>query len=243
LVAARADVIVTYATGVAAAARATSTVPIVQATGGDPVALGYAVSLARPGKNVAGSPFFYAELMAKRLELLKELCPAMGRALVLLPKNAFTANGPVLEALQPAAKALAVELQIAEIGGPAEFEAAVATGVAWQAEGILISDNDLFVNEVNARVLAEIAIRHRLPSIGAAQTWRSGALMAYGVNFEEQFRRAPFFVDKILKGAKPATLPFEQATTFQFQVNLKTARALGMTIAPTLLARADEVIE
>lgn len=243
LVAARVDVLVTYATGVLAAAQVTSSVPIVQATGGDPVALGYAGSLARPGKNVTGSAFFFAELMAKRLELIKELDPALSSVLVLLSRTAYQGNVPARAALEPAARALGVALHLSEVAGPDEFESVIAEAVAARSRAIVVSDHDAFVNQMNARRLAEIAIRQRLPSIGAVLTCREGALMGYGVNFEEQFRRAATFVDRILKGASAADLPFEQATIFVLVINLGTAKALGLAIPPALLARADEVIE
>jgi putative ABC transport system substrate-binding protein len=242
LVAAKVDVIVAYSLGVHAAWENTKTIPIVQATGPDPIALGYAASLARPGGNVTGLTFFYAELMAKRLELIKELNPAMVRAGALLPAS-IVSTGPLRAALDTAAKTLGMDLQIAELREPAEFGPVLAGWASQKVQGIVISDQDMFIKQTNAEALAEIAIKQRLPSIGAVQNCRSGALMAYGVDFPEQFRRAAAYVDKILKGAKPADLPFEQATKFQMLVNLKTARALGLTIPPAILARADEVIE
>jgi putative tryptophan/tyrosine transport system substrate-binding protein len=243
LVAAQVDVIVTYATGVIAARRATATIPIVQATGGDPVMLGYAASLARPGGNVTGSAFFYAELMAKRLDLLKELDPSLARAGALVNAADYGANEPVRVSLGTAAKAIGVDVEIAPVRGPEEFEPTVAGWASKGIRGVLVSDHNLFVKKANAETLARVAIAHHLPSIGAIEVGRAGALMAYGINFADQFRRAAVFVDRILKGAKPADLPFEQATKFLYLFNLKTAKALGVVIPPALLARADEVIE
>ena len=244
LVAANVDVIVAYSIGVHAVWQTTKTIPIVQATGPDPIALGYAASLARPGGNVTGLTFFNAELMAKRLELLKELDPAMARAgAMVLSSIVNPGTVPLRAALDAAARTLGVELQIAELREPAEFRPVLAGWASQKVQGVVISDENMFVKQVNAEALARIAIKQHLPSIGAPQSCRGGALMAYGVDFAEQFRRAAAFVDRILKGAKPADLPFEQVTKFEILVNLRTARALGVTVPPSILARADEVIE
>ncbi len=241
LVAANVDVIVTYSIGVHAAWQTTTTIPIVQAIGPDPIALGYATSLAHPGGNVTGLTFFYAELMVKRLELLKELNPAMVRAGALLPSNIYTEQ--LRAAFDAATKTLGVALQIAEVRESAEFEPVLAGWAGRQVQGVVISDHVTFIKRANADALARIAVEQRLPSIGAVVNCQRGALMAYGVDFIEQFSRAAAFVDKILKGAKVADLPFEQATKFQTLVNLKTAKALGVTVPSSILARADDVIE
>jgi len=243
LVAAKVDVIVSYATGVLASWRTTQSVPIVQATGPDPVALGYATSLAKPGGNVTGSTFFPAELFAKRLEILKDLDPKLVRAGMLLVHNNTDANAILLRALESAGKGLSVELKIAEVGGPSDFAAAFESWASSGVRGVLFSDHDLLVKKANAESLASLGIKHRLPTIGSEYQCRYGALIGYGVHFGAQFRRAAYFVDRILKGAKPRDLPFEQATRFQFLFNSRTAKALEIAIPPSLLARADEVIE
>ncbi len=206
-------------------------------------ALAVELSLARPGGNVTGSAFFYAELMAKRLDLLKEFDPSLARAGVLMNAADYGANAPVRASLGTAAKGIGVDLEIAQVRGAEEFEPTIAGWLSKGIQGVLVSDHDLFVKQANAEALARAAIAHRLPSIGALQVGRAGALMAYGVNFDDQFRRAAVFVDRILKGAKPGDLPFEQASKFLYLFNLKTAKALGVVIPAALLARADEVIE
>jgi len=240
LVALNVDVIVSYATGVPAARRATATIPIVQAVGGDLVALGIVASLAHPGGNVTGSTFFVPELMAKRLELLKEVVPSMTRAGVLLLRgNPWT--GGILEKMGATAKALLVELQPIEVRGPREFESAFSAWADKQIGGLVTLDHAYFLANIDA--VAALAAKDRLPSIGPLELPAAGGLMAYGVNFSDFFRRAAYFVDKILKGAKPGDIPVEQATKFKLVLNLKTAKALGLDLPATVLARADEVIE
>ena len=234
------DVIVTYGPGVPAAQAATATIPIVMASHSDAVATGLVASLARPGGNVTGSTFFNPELMAKRLELSKELVPSMTQAGVLLMRN-NASNGPILQAIEPAAKALNVGLRPFEVGGTSEFESAFTAWGDKQVDAVVIHDTPIFI--VNAKLLTALAGKHRLASIGFLEWPASGGLAAYGVNFFDQFRRAAVFVDKIIKGAKPGDIPVEQATKFETIINLKTAKALGLGVPPTLLARADEVIE
>ncbi len=233
------DVIVSYATGVIAARKATATIPIVMATHADPVATGLATSLARPGGNVTGSTFFHSELMAKRLELLKEVVPSMTRAGVLLHRD-NPSNGPALKAMEITARALKVELHPIETRGPADYEHAFAAWAGKKIQGFAISDHAQF--NANAAAIAAIAAQHRLPLNGMLELAQAGGLMAYGVDFLVQFHRAAYFVDKILKGTKPADLPIEQATKFTYVLNLKTAKAFGITIPQSVLARADEVI-
>jgi putative tryptophan/tyrosine transport system substrate-binding protein len=234
------DVIVTYATGVPAAQRATSTIPIVMATYSDAVVAGIVASLANPGGNVTGSTFFNPELMAKRLELLKETAPSMRRAGVLLFQGSAM-NRPMLAAMEHTAKALGVELQPIEVDRPTDLEGAFSVFAHQQVGGLVVGDHVFF--RINARPINVLAEEHRLPSIGRLELATTGGLMAYGVDFLDQFRRAAAFVDKILKGIKPRDIPVEQATKFVTIANLKTAKALGLTLPPTLLARADEVIE
>ena len=230
------DVIVT-ATGVPAAQRATRTIPIVMATYSDAAAVGIA-SIANPGGNVTGSTFFYPELMAKRLELLKEAAPSVARAGVFTFRGSES-NDSMLKAIDSAAKVLGMELQPFEIGRPAEFEGAFSALASLQAGALLVGDHAFFL--VHADTITALAAERGLPSIGPLEL--SGGLMSYGVSFPEQFRRAAVFVDKILKGSKPGDIPIEQATKFKTIVNLKTAKALGVTLPTSILLRADEVIE
>jgi putative tryptophan/tyrosine transport system substrate-binding protein len=240
LVALKLDVIVTYGTGVFAAQRATATIPIVAAVAPDLVALGVVASLSHPGGHLTGLTFFLPELMAKRLELLKEGVPSMTRAGVLLLRD-NPSTGSILEAMGVTAKALSVGLQPIEVSGPSEFESEFSGWTEKQIGGLVILDHPDFLASFDA--IAALATKHRLPSIGALELPASGGLMGYGVRFSEMFRRAAALVDKILKGAKPGDIPLERATKFQLVLNLKAAKALGIEIAAALLARSDEVIE
>jgi putative ABC transport system substrate-binding protein len=240
LVALNVHVIVTYGTGVFAAQRATATIPIVAAVAPDLVALGVVSSLSHPGGHLTGLTFFLPELMAKRLELLKEVVPSMTRAGVLLLRD-NPSTGSILEKMGATAKALGVGLQPIEVNGPREFESEFSGWTEKQISGVVILDHPDFLASFDA--IAALAAKHRLPSIGALELPASGGLMGYGVRFSEMFRRAAALVDKILKGAKPGDIPVEQATKFQLVFNLKAARALGLQMPPQLLARADEVIE
>ena len=232
------DVIVAAATGVYAARRATSTIPIVMAAAGDVIAMGLAASLAHPGGNVTGSNFFLPELMAKRLELLKEILPSMSSAGALFRRGvASTPN--ILEVMRAAAKALGVDLSPIEVSGPEEFESAFASWAEQKVGGVVVVD--IFGSQSPA--IAAIAAKRRIASIGSLELATAGGLIGYGVDLPAMYRRAAVFVDKILKGAKPGDIPIELATKFQTAVNLKTAKALGIDIPPTLLAAADEVIE
>jgi putative ABC transport system substrate-binding protein len=234
------DIIVTYSVGTVAARRATATIPIVQTVGSDPVPAGFAGSLARPGGNVTGSTFFIPELMAKRLEVLKEILPSMTRAGVLLVRNNPSTRG-ILEAMASAAQALNVAIQPIEVGEPGEFDNALSAWVAPQAGGFVMQDHGFLL--ANSDTIAALAVRHRLLSIGPLELPTSGGLFGYGVKFSDFFRRAAFFVDKILKGTKPGDIPIEQAAKFKSIVNLKTAKTLGIDMPTSILLRADEVIE
>jgi putative ABC transport system substrate-binding protein len=235
------DVLVTYGTpGALAAKRATTTIPIVMVHSGDAVAAGLVASLARPGGNITGSTYFLPELMAKRLELLKNIVPRITQVAVLVkPDNPFFDTA--LPALENPAKSLKMELQQFQARGPNELEAAFAAMAKARAEAVVILEDAVFVS--NARAIADLAAKHRLPSAGFNELAEAGGLIGYGVNFIEMYRRAAFFVDKILNGAKPANIPVEQATKFELLINLKTAKALGLDVPPQLLARADGVIE
>jgi len=213
---------------------------VVQAVGGELVAAGFAGSLAHPGGNVTGSTFFVPELMAKRLEVLKEALPSTTRAGVLVVRNNPSTRG-ILEAMGSAAQSLNVAIQPIEVGEPSEFDNALSAWVESQAAGFVVQDHGFLL--ANSDTIAALAARHRLLSIGPLKLPTSGGLFGYEVKFSDFFRRAASFVDKILKGTKPGDIPIEQATKFKSIVNLKTAKALGFEVPPVLLARADEVIE
>jgi putative tryptophan/tyrosine transport system substrate-binding protein len=223
-----------------AAKSATSTIPIVMAVTADAVGTGLITSLARPGGNVTGTTVLNPELMAKRLELLKEIVPAITHAAVLFnPGNA--ANGPVRQAMETTAKALQVGLQPFELRGSSDLERVFASMADSKIDALVVHDDQVLIG--NAKAIATFAAQQKLPSCGFLEFAVAGGLAAYGVNFVELCRRAAYFVDKILKGTTPADLPVEQPTKFELSINLKTANALGLQVPPMLLARADEVIE
>jgi putative ABC transport system substrate-binding protein len=232
------DVIATFGIGTYAAKRATTTIPIVMMTAADVVAMGLVENLAHPCGNLTGLTIFAPELMGKRLELLKEIVPSMTRAGVLFRRN-LPSTGSIREVMDVTAKALGVELQPIEVSGPGEFESAFSAWAEKQIGGMVLQD----IFTANSAVIATLAAKHRLASIGPTELPASGGLMGCGVEFIEMFRRSAAFVDKILKGAKPGDIPVEQATKFKLVLNLKTAKALGLTIPQTLLVVADEVIE
>jgi putative tryptophan/tyrosine transport system substrate-binding protein len=240
LVRRKVDVIITQGTPAALAAKqATTTIPIVMAIVGDPVDSGIVASYSRPGGNITGSSFFFPEINAKRLELMKSLMPGLKRAGVLMnPDN--LAMPSVLRAMDEVAKAMDVKLQHVEVRRFDELDSAFAQAKS-QIEAHTVIDEGLFV--ANAKRIAELAIRNWLPGVGFREYCEAGGLAAYGVNFPHIWRRGAVFVDKILKGTKPADLPIEQATRFEFIINLRTARSFGLDVPSTLLARADEVIE
>jgi ABC-type uncharacterized transport system substrate-binding protein len=234
------DVLVTYGPAIPAVQRATSTIPIVMATYGDAVATGLIASLANPGGNLTGLTFFNPELMAKRLELLKEIVPSMTTAGVLLNPGTI-ANAPILETMEMTAQVLNVGLQTFYARGPSGFERTFAAMADSQVGAVVIQDHPLFIT--NATAITSLAAKHRLPSSGFLDLPIGGGLAAYGVNFYYMFRRAAVFVDRIFKGSKPGDLPVERSTKFELVINLKTAKALDIEVPPALLARADEVIE
>jgi putative ABC transport system substrate-binding protein len=235
------DVIVTHGTpGILAAKQATATIPIVMATSGDAEASGLVASLARPGGNVTGSTFFNPEIVAKRFELLKETLPGLTEVgLLLNPANPI--NEPIIPMIKPTAQALGLEVHPFGVRGPAEFEGAFAAIAAKRVGAVVIIDDATLI--ANAPAVSNLALQQRLPSSGWPDYAVAGGVIGYGVNFPDMFRRAATFVDKILKGTKPADLPVERATTFKTIVNLKTAKALGLDVPTATLVRADEVIE
>jgi putative ABC transport system substrate-binding protein len=242
LVALKVDVIVTVGgtPPVLAAKQATTTIPIITTGVGDAVGAGLVSSLARPGGNVTGLTDVEPELAAKRIELLKEVVPRAGRVAVL-----DNSNTPILgvsfKAMEVTARSLKVELQKFNARGPTEFVRAFSTMTQSRIDAVVVAQNASFT--ANARAIAELATKKRLPSAGNAIFAQEGGSIGYGVNFLNSSRRAAYFVDKILKGAKPGDLPVEQASKFELVINMKTAKALGLTIPQSLLLRADQVIE
>jgi putative ABC transport system substrate-binding protein len=205
----------------------------------DPVATGHIASLARPGGRITGVSQLQTELPAKRLELLKELLPKARRIAVF----SDTATGGQLKAVQAGAKGLGVALQVLEFKrAPYDYESAFAESVRAKAEALLVLASGSFVPA--RRQIPELALKHRLPSMFGNSLWaEAGGLLSYGPNFSDFYRRAAEQVSMILKGAKPAEMPVEQPTTFELVINLKTAKALGITIPPLIRLRADRVIE
>jgi putative ABC transport system substrate-binding protein len=238
----KADIIVATTTPASLAAKsATRTIPIVMLGTGDPVVTGLVDNLARPGGNITGLSHMAPGLSAKRLELLKEAVPRISTVLVLAYLIDPIAAPQVTE-LKNAARSLGVKLLIRDIRTPDDLPVAFDTGAKERADGLLTTVEAIFVTH-RARVI-DLAARHRLPAMYPSRTFvDAGGLMNYGVNFPSFWIGAATFVDKILKGAKPGDLPIEQPTKFELVINLKTAKALGLTIPPSVLARADEVIE
>jgi putative tryptophan/tyrosine transport system substrate-binding protein len=225
-----------------AAKQATSELPIVMAGVGDAVALELVASLARPGGNVTGLSEQYTDLVRKWLELLKEAVPQASRMAVLTLPQFWSVQSEPWEALQQAAKTMRVTLQRVEVREPTEFESAFAGMSQEHYEALLVLPHPIFVGHRTRLVI--LAAQSQLPTIWGPfrEFVDAGGLMAYGPSLRDQYRRAAYFVDKILKGTKPADLPVEQPTTFELVINLKTATALGLTIPPSLLFQADEVI-
>lgn len=237
------DVLVTWTTpAIQAAQQVTTTTPIVMGASGDPVALGFIASLARPGGNITGLSIVSVRLAGKRLELLKEVVPEASRFAVL-----WNPTTPAValewEATHEAARALGVRVHSLEVRRPDEFERAFADAHREHAQALIVTAESLFVSHLPR--LVDWAAKSRLPAVYATAvrpTVEAGGLMAYGPNLAELFRRAATYVDKILNGAKPAELPVEEPMRFELAVNLKTARELGLTIPPSILLQADEVI-
>ena len=223
-----------------AAQRATSTIPIVMALHSDPVGSGLAVSLAKPGKNVTGLSTLAPALVGKRLELLREAVPGIFRVAVLWNSTVAT-QALELRETEIATRSLKVQLQVLDARAPNDFAGAFSAMTKARVSGVIILTSSMFYAE--RRRIAELAAQNRVPAIyGSMEFAEAGGLMAYGIDIRESFRRAATYVDKILKGAKPANLPVEQPMKFELVINLKTAKALGLTIPPQLLSRADQVI-
>ena len=240
LVRLKVDVIVTHATaGTRAAKDATTTIPIVIAATGDAVAAGLVASLARPGGNVTGSSFLGPDIAAKRLDLIKEALPRIKR--VALLHNLGIGSSHAVDAVKRGAISRSLEIVQTGVRGLEEFEEAFARMTSAQVGAVLINEDPMLVS--NAKLITEMATKRRLPTIGYAQIVESGGLMAFGASIVEMHRRAAYFIDRILKGARPADLPVEQPTKFELIVNLRAAKALGVTIPPSVLTRADEIIQ
>jgi ABC-type uncharacterized transport system substrate-binding protein len=224
-----------------AAQHATTTIPIVMAVSSDPVGIGFVASLARPGGNITGLSFMLTEVSGKRLELLQEAIPKLSHVAVLWnPTNPNSILG--FKETQTAAHALGLPLQSLEVRGPDEFDQAFAAMTREHADALVVLSNPLFFG--HRRQLAELAVKHRLPAIFLFREYvEAGGLMAYGANLNAMYRRATYYVDRILKGTKPADLPVEQPMKFELVINLKTAKALEIAVPPSLLLLADEVIQ
>ena len=236
------DVLVTSATPATLAAKqATTTIPIVMVDVGDPIGSGIVTSFARPGGNITGLTDLSVELYGKRLELLKETFPQIPHVAFLFnPAN--LSYRTALKAMEAIARSLNVELGPYEVRLPNEFDNAFSLMIERRVAAAVVTDADpMFADNLN--VITVLAKRHQLPTIGGRDLAAAGGLIGYGVDHFEESRRAGLFVGKILKGAQPGDLPIERAAKFQFIVNLNTAKALGITIPPSIVVRADEVIE
>jgi putative ABC transport system substrate-binding protein len=242
LVGLKVDVIVTGGTNAAVAAkRGTSTIPIVTASGADPVAVGVVASLRQPGGNVTGMTSINSELAGKRLDLLKSLAPRASRIAILWDeRNVGSRLG--VDGTEAAARTAGLTIHSVPVSSAAGLEAAFATlGRGHAGALIVVASPPLFADR---KRIAELAVKHRLPTVAGSREYvEAGGLASYGADYADLFRRAATFVDKILKGARPGDLPIEQPTKFELVINLKTAKALGLTIPQSLLGRADEVIQ
>jgi putative ABC transport system substrate-binding protein len=242
LVRLKVDLIIVPTTPAALAAKhATQTIPIVMPAAIDPVGAGLVASLARPGSNITGLSAVGPELSGKRLELLQEVVPGMTRVAVLW-NGANPANAVVWQETQAAARALGLQLHSQDVRGAQDLEGAFARTAQARPEALLVlGDSLLYMSE---QPIAEFATQHHLPSMWSRRdSVMAGGLMSYGSSLPDRFRRAAYYVDRILKGAKPADLPVEQPTKFELVINLKTAQTLGLTIPPSMLFQADEVIK
>jgi putative ABC transport system substrate-binding protein len=227
-----------------AAKRVTKTIPIVAGNMADPLADGLVASLARPGGNITGNTFLAPELGPKRLQLLREVLPRVTRVAVLRHPDVYSERTmrDMLKEIEAEAKTGRLQLQVLNARGPYDFDKAFSAMVNARAGALLIFPSPMFY--ANYRRVVDLAARHRLPTMYVfREAVEAGGLMCYGANVPDLTRRAGKYVAKILKGAKPADLPIEQPTKFELVINLKTAKALGLTIPPALLQRADQVIE
>ena len=244
LVRLKVDVIVASPTPSALAAKnATPTIPVVGLGLAQPVAVGLVESLARPGGNVTGLTYGAdTDIAGKQLQLLKEVVPGVRRVAVLYNPAGSPVTPLILESIRNAARSLDLPLVMLEARGPAHFDAAFAAMVRERAGALLLTGDSMFF--VHRARLAELAAKHRLPSMSTQWQWvEAGGLVSYGPSLTHEWRRGATYVDKILRGARPADLPIEEPTKFEFVVNLRTARALGVVLPPAVLQRADEVLD
>jgi putative ABC transport system substrate-binding protein len=242
LVGLKVDVIVAGSIPSALAAKnATAVIPVVFTNVADPVGAGLVASLARPGGNLTGFGIITVELMRKRLELLSELVPQAGvMALLVNPNNPSTER--VISDMREAARATGVQLPILKAGSESEIDAAFAVLVQQQADALVVAPDSLFVSRTDQ--IATLASRHGVPAIYSARSFAvAGGLLSYGPSITANNRQVGIYIGRILKGERPADLPIQQPTTFELVINLKTAKALGLTVPQSILARADEVIE
>ncbi|HLN87308.1 MAG TPA: ABC transporter substrate-binding protein [Candidatus Limnocylindrales bacterium] len=240
LVRLKVDVIVTTGAAVLTAKKASATIPIVFAAAVDPVGSGFVSSLARPGGNITGLSVMAPDLDGKRLELLKEAFPKVARVAFLWEPGSSRRN-PALTDMEPAAKALGIKLLSLEVRGLDDFDSAFARAKRDGAQALITYPRPLITNQ--QRQVLDFAAKNRLPAMYPGSEFvEAGGLMSYAPNYTDLFRRAADFVDKILKGTKPADIPVEQPTKFEFIVNLKAANQIGVTVAPNVLVRADRVI-
>jgi len=221
--------------------RTGTTLPVVFAQVSEPVAIGLVASLAHPGRNFTGLTTINRELMSKRLELLKEMIPGLTRV-GYLAHPGYEVHKPQLAEMTTAARDLGLNLHLAEVRSPGEFEGAFARMAAAHVGAFIVQQDDLFVN--NRTLIIDLATQRRLPGMFVFSLYpRAGGLMSYGANGEDLYRRAAEYVDRILKGTKPSELPVARPTKFELAINFKTAKAIGLTVPPSLLLRADQVIE
>jgi len=242
LVRLKVEVVVTTGTVVTRAAKeATGAIPIVMANDTDPVINGFVASLARPGGNITGLSTFAPELSGKRLELLKEIIPKLS-SVAVLGTSTGPANAQSLKETELAAGALGVKIQYLDVLGPKDIETAFRAASKARADAVLLLASSVFTSQRTQVV--DLAVKNRLPATyNRPEYVEDGGLMTYGPSINDLFRRAATYVDKILKGAKPADLPVEQPKKFEFIINLKAAKQIGLTIPPNVLARADRVIK
>jgi putative ABC transport system substrate-binding protein len=223
-----------------AAKRATSTIPIVFWGHADPVATGHVTSLSRPGGNITGLSVMMTETSVKSLELFKQAVPGLARVAAIFDP-ATPSHGPALKAVDAAGPALGLRIQSVPVRSASDYESAFSTMIRERVDGVLVLASPQFV--AGAKRLADLALTHKLPSMGSKYLVEAGGLISYWPDRADYYRRGAIYVDKILKGAKPADLPVEQVTKFEFVINLKTAKALGLKIPVPLIQRADQIIE
>ncbi|HEU0081523.1 MAG TPA: ABC transporter substrate-binding protein [Bradyrhizobium sp.] len=241
LVGLKVDVLVTHGTpGTLAARQATSSIPVVMAISGDAPLTGLVTNLARPEANVTGSTYFLSELNAKRLQWLHDIFPAFTRIAALSnPGNPI--SGPIMTAMETMAANLKISVEQFKVGAASEFETAFTAMGPGRIDAVVVTEDGEFA--ASHRMISELAAANRLVSIGATEFASAGGLIGYGANILELYRRAGYFVDRIIKGARPADLPVERPATFELVINLKTARMIGSAIPPSVLLLANDVIE